>query len=81
MSTPIGNATAVAGLASRMTSRVARIAQYCGVAGAMAHLVELHHQMTGRAGPRQAKDAAPAILHGDGGVLSSHGTLVLERTR
>jgi len=38
----------------------------------MAHLVETHLQMTGRAGQRQVRDALIALLHGDGGVLSSH---------
>lgn len=52
---------------------------HCGVGGAMAHLVETHHQMTGRAGSRQARDASLAFLHGDGGVLSSHVSLVLEQ--
>ena len=51
---------------------------HCGAGGAMAHLVEAQQQMTGRAGPRQVKDASLALLHGDGGVLSSHVTLVLE---
>jgi acetyl-CoA acetyltransferase len=51
---------------------------HCGCGGAMAHLVETHQQMTGRAGPRQVKDASLALLHGDGGVLSSHVSLVLE---
>ena len=54
---------------------------HCGVAGAMAHLVETHLQMTGRVGPRQAKDPSLALLHGDGGVLSSHVSLFLERVR
>ena len=54
---------------------------HCGVGGAMAHLVETHHQMTGRAGPRQVPDASLALLHGDGGILSSHVSLVLEQTR
>jgi acetyl-CoA acetyltransferase len=53
---------------------------HCGCAGAMAHLVETHHQMTGRAGERQIADASLALLHGDGGVLSSHVSLVLEST-
>lgn len=53
---------------------------HCGVAGAMAHLVETQLQMTGRAGPRQVRDASVALLHGDGGVLSSHVTLWLEQT-
>jgi acetyl-CoA acetyltransferase len=51
---------------------------HCGCGGAMAHLVETHQQMTRRAGARQVKDASVALLHGDGGVLSSHVSLVLE---
>jgi acetyl-CoA acetyltransferase len=51
---------------------------HCGVAGAMAHLAEMHLQMTGRAGARQASRAGVALLHGDGGVMSSHVSLVLE---
>jgi acetyl-CoA acetyltransferase len=54
---------------------------HCGVGGALAHLVETHLQMTGRAGNRQVKDASLALLHGDGGVLSSHVSLILEQTR
>ena len=52
---------------------------HCGVGGAMAHLVETHLQLTDRAGKRQAKNACRALLHGDGGVLSSHVSLVIER--
>jgi acetyl-CoA acetyltransferase len=52
---------------------------HCGVGGALAHLVETQLQMTGRAGPRQVKDASLALLHGDGGVLSSHVSLLLEQ--
>lgn len=51
---------------------------HCGVGGAMAHLVEAHRQMTHRAEGRQVRDAGLALLHGDGGVLSSHVSLVLE---
>ncbi|MEI7445527.1 MAG: thiolase family protein [Burkholderiales bacterium] len=51
---------------------------HCGVAGAMAHLAETHLQLTGRAGDRQARRAGLALLHGDGGVLSSHVSLVME---
>jgi hypothetical protein len=47
----------------------------------MAHLAETHFQMTGRAGARQARDAAIAPLHADGGVLSSHVSMLLERVR
>jgi acetyl-CoA acetyltransferase len=51
---------------------------HCGVGGAMAHLVEAHLQLTNRAGERQAGAPRLALLHGDGGVLSSHVSLVLE---
>jgi acetyl-CoA acetyltransferase len=54
---------------------------HCGVGGAMAHLVETHLQMTGRAAKRQVRDASLALLHGDGGVLSSHVSMFLERVR
>ena len=54
---------------------------HCGVGGAMAHLVETHLQMTGRAGDRQVRDASLALIHGDGGVLSSHVSMFLERTK
>lgn len=50
---------------------------HCGVAGAMAHLAEAHLQMTGRAGDRQAPRAGLSLLHADGGVLSSHVSLVM----
>ena len=50
---------------------------HCGVGGAMAHLAEAHVQLTGRAGNRQAGRPSLALLHGDGGVLSSHVSLVL----
>ncbi len=53
---------------------------HCGVAGALAHFIEATRQMTGRAGTRQlARLPARALYHGDGGVLSSHVSLVLER--
>jgi acetyl-CoA acetyltransferase len=54
---------------------------HCGVGGAMAHVCEAHRQMSGRGGERQVRDASLALLHGDGGVLSSHVTMVLERVR
>lgn len=54
---------------------------HCGCGGAMAHLVETQLQMTGRAGPRQVRDASVALLHGDGGVMSSHVSMFLERVR
>jgi acetyl-CoA acetyltransferase len=54
---------------------------HCGVGGAMAHLVETVRQMRGEAGDRQVARPPLALLHGDGGVLSSHVSLVLEAIR
>lgn len=52
---------------------------HCGVGGAMAHLAEAQLQLTGRAGERQCGSPAKAVMHGDGGVLSSHVSLLLAR--
>lgn len=55
---------------------------HCGVGGALAHLVETQRQMTRRAGARQIRsEPALALLHGDGGILSSHVSMILEQTR
>jgi hypothetical protein len=37
--------------------------------------------MTGRAGPRQVPKASLALMHGDGGILSSHVSMFVERVR
>lgn len=52
---------------------------HCGVAGGMAHAVEAVRQLGGRAGDRQVPKATHALVHGDGGVMSSHVSLVLTR--
>ena len=53
---------------------------HCGVAGAMAHVVEARQQMLGRAGIRQIpSEPALALVHADGGVLSAHVSMILER--
>ncbi len=52
---------------------------HCGVAGGMAHLAEAQRQLAGKAGARQAGERHCALVHGDGGVLSSHVSLVLRR--
>jgi len=51
---------------------------HCGVAGGMAHPVEAVRQMRGEAGARQlAREPRQAFVHADGGVLSSHVSLIL----
>jgi acetyl-CoA acetyltransferase len=52
---------------------------HCGVAGGMAHIAEAQRQLSGTAGPRQAGARHCALVHGDGGVLSSHVSLILSR--
>lgn len=55
---------------------------HCGVAGGMAHIAEAWLQLSGQADSRQlTRPPALAFVHGDGGVLSSHVSLVLERQR
>lgn len=54
---------------------------HSGVAGGMAHIAETIRQMTGAAGPRQApRPPRTGFVHGDGGVLSAHVSLVLSAT-
>lgn len=53
---------------------------HCGVAGGMAHVVEAWRQMCAQAGGRQlARTPSRAFIHADGGVMSSHVSLVLAR--
>lgn len=52
---------------------------HSGVAGGMSHAVEAWRQLSGRAGARQLADRRCAFFHADGGVLSSHVSLVLQR--
>jgi acetyl-CoA C-acetyltransferase len=53
---------------------------HSGVAGGMAHLAEVVRQMTGAAAERQMpQQPEVGFVHGDGGVLSSHVSLVLAR--
>lgn len=52
---------------------------HCGVAGGMAHTIEAVRQLAGRAADRQAGAPTHALVHADGGVMSSHVSLVLSR--
>lgn len=52
---------------------------HCGVAGGMAHAVEVFRQMTGQAGARQVARPRHAFVHADGGVMSSHVSLILSQ--
>ncbi|RZT42093.1 thiolase family protein [Cupriavidus agavae] len=51
---------------------------HSGVAGGLMHLAEAARQLAGRAGVRQIAPRQRALFHADGGVLSSHVSLVLE---
>ena len=52
---------------------------HSGAAGGMAHAVEAFRQLTGRAGDRQIAGRKTAFVHADGGVMSSHVSLILQR--
>jgi acetyl-CoA acetyltransferase len=53
---------------------------HSGAAGGMFHIVEAVRQLRGEASGRQVADAELAFVHGDGGVLSAHCSLVLARS-
>ena len=50
---------------------------HSGAAGGMFHVIEAVHQLRGQAGERQVDGARLAFVHGDGGILSAHCSLVL----
>lgn len=52
---------------------------HSGAAGGMFHVVEAVRQLRGEADRRQVPDAEIAFVHGDGGILSAHCSLVLGR--
>ncbi len=45
--------------------------------GAMHHVVEATLQLRGEAGPRQVEKNDLAVVHGNGGIVSAHSTVVL----
>ena len=50
-----------------------------GLAGGMFHVVEAVRQLRGDAAARQVKDAELAFVHGNGGIIGLHCSLVLGR--
>lgn len=52
-----------------------------GNPGSMFHLTEAVRQIRGLAGDRQVDNAEVALVHGQGGIMSSHATLILGRER
>ena len=52
-----------------------------GNPGAMFSLTEAVAQLRRQAGSRQVSDAEVALVHGQGGIMSSHATLILGRER
>ena len=52
---------------------------HAGAAGGMFGIIEAVAQLRGGLGERQVQGAATALVHNEGGVLSSHCTLVLGR--
>jgi len=50
---------------------------HSGAAGGMFHVVEAVTQLRGEADGRQVEGARTAFVHGDGGILSAHCSMVL----
>lgn len=53
---------------------------HAGAAGGMFHIIEAALQLRGECGERQVDDAQLAVVHVEGGVLSSHCSMVLTNT-
>jgi acetyl-CoA acetyltransferase len=53
---------------------------HAGAVGGLFDIVEASRQIRGECGPRQVDGAELAIVHVEGGILSSHCTLVLSST-
>lgn len=45
--------------------------------GAMHHVIEATLQLRGEAGPRQVNNSEVALVHGNGGIVSAHSTVIL----
>jgi len=52
---------------------------HAGAAGGLLGIVEAVRQLRGGLGPRQVEGAEVALVHNEGGILSSHCTLVLTK--
>ena len=50
---------------------------HCGLGGGFFHVLEGVRQVRGEAGARQVKDAKLALVHGNGGTIAIHCTLIL----
>lgn len=54
---------------------------HAGAVGGLMGLVEAVRQLRGEAEGRQVEDAETALVHGEGGILSSHSTAILTREK
>lgn len=54
---------------------------HAGAAGGLFGIVEAVRQLRGGLGPRQVKGAEVALVHNEGGILSSHCTLILAKDK
>lgn len=54
---------------------------HAGASGGLFDIIEACSQLRGDCGERQVRDAELAVVHVEGGVLSSHCTLVLANSR
>jgi len=54
---------------------------HAGAAGGLLGIVEAVRQLRGTEGARQVKRHDVALVHNEGGIMSSHGTVILGRDR
>jgi acetyl-CoA acetyltransferase len=54
---------------------------HAGAAGAILGIVEVVRQLRGGLGERQVRDAEVGLVHNEGGILSSHCTMILSSSK
>lgn len=52
-----------------------------GHPGSLFSITEAVHQLRGECGPRQVKEAEIVLVHGQGGIMSTHCTMILGKAR
>ena len=52
-----------------------------GHPGSLFSITEAVHQLRDESGPRQVKGAEIALVHGQGGIMSTHCTMILAKER